>query len=99
LLARLQKATAERGKKSELARYMGEPPQRINDWLSGSRVPSGEVTLHLLDWVTAEEAKQKSPGSVQPPPERMTQRKTSDHEKQSSGQTRRYQKKQRRTIH
>ena len=69
LLERLRRATASRGRKTDLAGVLGVPPQRVNGWLSGSNEPGGETTLRLLAWVTAEEAKQKSSGSVLAPPE------------------------------
>ena len=76
LLRRVERATQARGKKSELAHYLGVARQQLNSWLSGIKTPGGEVTLQLLEWVAAEEGKQtKSPGSVQPPPERVTRRK------------------------
>ena len=73
LLARLNRATRQRGKKTELADFLGVPHTRVSEWLSGRREPGGETTLRLLAWVTAEEAKQKeSPGSARTPPEPKT---------------------------
>lgn len=73
LIKRVKQAALPHGKHAALARYLGEPPQRVNDWLSGGRNPGGEVTLLMLEWVTAEEAKQqKSPGRALTHPERQT---------------------------
>src|ERR1035441_5485659 len=84
LLKRVERATVLRGKKSELARWLKTSPQRITDWLSGTRSPGGEVTLHLLEWVQGEEAKQtKSPGRALTRPERKTQVRKSKYEKQT----------------
>jgi len=78
LLARASRITSARGKKSELARFLGEPRQRVNDWLSGARAPGGEVTLQMLEWVQAEEDNQKtSPGRASTRPERKTQFRSS----------------------
>jgi len=59
LLARVLRATSHYGEKSNLARFIGVPPQRVNDWLNGGFEPSGETTLLLLEWVSAAEAKQQ----------------------------------------
>lgn len=61
LLERLRRATATRGRKTELAGWLGVPRQSVNGWLAGAREPSGETTLRLLAWVTAEEAKPAPP--------------------------------------
>jgi len=58
LIERLIKATKERGKKAELARWLGVPMPRITEWLSGKREPGGETTLRLLLWVEQQERKQ-----------------------------------------
>jgi transcriptional regulator with XRE-family HTH domain len=55
LLARLNRATEARGKKSELARFMKLPLASISQWLSGGREPGGENTLRLLSWVEQQE--------------------------------------------
>jgi hypothetical protein len=79
----LKRATQPRGKKTELAQFLETrlrrpvPLPRVSEWLSGSVEPSGSVTLVLLEWVTAEEAKQKSPGSALTPPEQKTRGKVS----------------------
>jgi transcriptional regulator with XRE-family HTH domain len=57
LLGRLNKATEKRGQKTELASWLGVPPQRVTDWLSARTEPSGEYTLQLLQWVELQERK------------------------------------------
>lgn len=47
----LNRATAQRGMKSQLARFMKVPLSTVSQWLSGEREPSGEATLRLLNWV------------------------------------------------
>lgn len=50
--------------KTRLALYLGVPKQRITNWLNGNRYPNGESVLRLLEWVTAEEAKQRTLAGV-----------------------------------
>ena len=57
LLDRLNKATADRGMKVALARFMGVPLPSISFWLSGAKEPGGQTTLKLLKWVEEQEAK------------------------------------------
>jgi transcriptional regulator with XRE-family HTH domain len=83
LLDRLNKATSQRGMKSELAKVMGVPLSNISQWLSGEREPGGETTLRLLHWVEQQERQQKSPGGVKAPPEPKTQVRKSKYEKQT----------------
>lgn len=41
------------GSKVRLARYLGVPRQRINDFLTGKcRLPDAELTLRMLHWLT-----------------------------------------------
>ena len=60
LLARLKKATAQKGKKSELAKYLQRvtkenvPLASVSRWLSGEREPGGEIALQLDAWATAQ---------------------------------------------
>jgi len=60
LLERLEKATAESGKKSELAEFLARatkanvPLASVSRWLSGEREPGGEVALLLDVWATAQ---------------------------------------------
>ena len=40
------------GSKARLARYLGVPKQRLNDFLTGcSRLPDAELTLRMLHWL------------------------------------------------
>lgn len=73
LLGRLRKATEARGRKSELAAWLGVPLPTLSVWLSGKQEPGGEATLRLLQWVRAEEAKPKGAGSAVTPPAPKTQ--------------------------
>jgi transcriptional regulator with XRE-family HTH domain len=57
LRARLNKLTAQSGKKSELADYLGAPLASVSRWLSGDREPGGEITLKMLHWVELQERK------------------------------------------
>ena len=61
---------------AELARLLGIPRQRVNDWLSCERSPDGETTLLLLQWVSAVEAQQnKKADRASTQPARTTQKK------------------------
>jgi transcriptional regulator with XRE-family HTH domain len=86
LLARVKRATTLRGKKSELARFLGVSRQRITNWLSLDCAPNGEVTLLMLDWVTAEEEKQNksAPGSASNTARSKTRSTQSDYEKRKT---------------
>ena len=85
LLARVKRATEGHGKKTELAKVLGVPPQRVTNWLSLDRAPSGEVTLLMLKWVQAEEATQrKAPGSVRTAARGKTRSTQSKHEKRKT---------------
>ncbi len=84
LIERLRRATSERGRKTELAAWLGVPRQSVNDWLSARMEPSGETTLRLLNWVTAEEAKTKKPASVASPAGPTAQTKESNEKKTKS---------------
>ncbi|MCW5548056.1 MAG: hypothetical protein KIT44_03755 [Opitutaceae bacterium] len=45
------------GSKARLARYLGVPRQRINDFLTGRRrLPDAELTLRLLHWLAESRA-------------------------------------------
>jgi transcriptional regulator with XRE-family HTH domain len=89
LIARLKSATREIGLKSELARALGVPPQRVNDWLTGTRVPGGETTLQMLEWVTVIEAnkqqKKRAGSALTPPTLKTRKRKSTRNEKAKSG--------------
>jgi transcriptional regulator with XRE-family HTH domain len=55
LLERLKKATEERGKKSELAKFLDVRLVQVSQWLSGDREPGGKITLQMLQWVEQQE--------------------------------------------
>jgi transcriptional regulator with XRE-family HTH domain len=57
LLARLNKATDQRGLKTALAKFLGISLPRVSEYLSGSVEPGGELTLKLLRWVEQFERK------------------------------------------
>lgn len=59
LIERLQRATKQRGRKTELAAWLGVSPQKVTDWLSQRVEPSGETTLRLLHWVEQQERQTK----------------------------------------
>ena len=82
LKARLNRITAVRGKKAELARYLGVRKPQVSVWLSekGDRVPSGDKTLLMLAWVQAEEAQMKSPADDATPAGPKTRKKQNHHE-------------------
>jgi hypothetical protein len=87
LLNRLAKATQARGKKAALAKLLKISASNVSDWLDGKYEPSGEVTLRLLDWVTAEEAnQQKTPGSATNTDRSKTRSTSSKNEIKNSGQ-------------
>ena len=90
LLNRVRGATAARGKKAELARFLGEPPQRVHDWLKekDNRAPGGEVTLLMLEWVQAEEANQPKTVAVLLTPQRRKTRKPNPHLYENSSRIR-----------
>ena len=81
LLERLVRLLRKRGSKKHLALLMGVPPPRLSEWLTGKHEPSAETTLRLLEWVQAEEAKQKSPASVRAPAEQRTRLRKRDEAK------------------
>lgn len=86
LLNRVRRSCAAHGRKAQLAKFLGVPMPRISEWLGGVQQPGGETTLRMLEWVTAEEAKQtKSPGSVEAPPEPKTRLKKISDEKPKTG--------------
>jgi hypothetical protein len=85
LVQLLRTATMKRGMKSSLARAMDVDLPRISEWLAGSREPSGETTLRLLQWVELQERQQhKSPGSALTRPEPKTQSTQGSNEKRKS---------------
>ena len=48
----LRRALRPYGAQARLARYLGIPPQRLSDFLTGRRrLPDAELTLRLLHWL------------------------------------------------
>ena len=85
LRERLIMATAVRGQKSALARWMGTSLSSVSHWLSGNVQPSGETALRLLHWVQRQEDKQQqSASSVIAPPAPKTQSQASNEKKPRS---------------
>lgn len=58
------------GAKSRIARDLGVTRQAVDQWIKRSTAPTADTTLRLLEWVAAEEAQQKSAGSVEARPAR-----------------------------
>ena len=58
LRKRLARATAAHGAKIALARLFGISDAAVAQWINGTAKPSAELTLRVLEWVTAFEAKQ-----------------------------------------
>ncbi|MCR6655548.1 MAG: hypothetical protein NVV63_06930 [Opitutus sp.] len=55
--AMLRAELTQRGAKARLARYLEIPKQRLGDYLkNGSRIPDGETTLRLLNWLAHKRA-------------------------------------------
>jgi transcriptional regulator with XRE-family HTH domain len=65
LLDRVRRGTKAKGQKAALAKFLNVSQSRVSEWLRGKNEPGGEITLRLLEWVTAQEAQQKSPGGVE----------------------------------
>jgi transcriptional regulator with XRE-family HTH domain len=74
LIRRLANLTSTRGRKVALAREYGVSRQAVDNWLSGKSKPKSETLLRLLEWVQAEEAKQKSSAGADTPAEPKTTR-------------------------
>jgi hypothetical protein len=86
LLVRVNRAASIRGKKTELARFLGMPLACVSAWLSLKRAPDGEKTLLMQRWVLAEEAQQnKNRGSASTPPRRRTRSTRNIYETQKTG--------------
>ena len=93
LLARVKRASSARGKKTELAKYLGVSYVSVSQWLSGRFAPNGEVTLQMLAWVQAEEAKQNAPGSVSSTARSKARISKSRYEKRHAGPRKKYRGK------
>ncbi len=91
LIARVERATRRRGERSALARELGVPRQRVNQWLRHGVAPSAEVALQLQNWVNDPARKQqKEPGRGATRPGRMTRTdKSTSNEKAKSDRRKR----------
>ena len=79
LRKRLKKATAETGKQAAAAEFVGVNRSNLYRWVEGDREPGAEATFRLLEWVTAEEAKQQqSAASARTPATPKAQKKGSN---------------------
>jgi transcriptional regulator with XRE-family HTH domain len=89
LIERLRKLVSRtRGTSAALARLLGVTRQAISNWLSGDSFPSAVMALRLLEWVDAEEVKQKRSGSAVTPPEIKTPKGIPSDESQTESPTR-----------
>ncbi len=62
LAGELRASVQAHGTKVRLARYLGIPKQRLQDYLrAGSRLPDAELVLRLLHWL-AEQRAGRDPG-------------------------------------
>jgi transcriptional regulator with XRE-family HTH domain len=88
LRRRLSAVTDRYGAKAALAREFRVTPQAVAEWLSGASAPTAETTLRLLEWVTAEEAKQKKAPEVRStqPARKTRKKKARSNAKQKSSQ-------------
>lgn len=94
LLARIRNATQQRGKKTQLAKFLGVRKSRLSEWLAGTYEPGAETALNLLEWVTAEEAKIKSaPSGVSTTARSKTRSTQSSYEKRRSRPRKTYHQK------
>ena len=67
LAKELKLALRPYGAKARLARHLGLPRQRLQDYLTGgTRVPDGEMTLRLLHWL-GEHRAGRDPSAIVPP--------------------------------
>lgn len=62
LLERIRNVTQRSGSKVALAAALGVTKSAVSQWLAGRAQPSAEKTLRMLNWVAAEEAKNKKRG-------------------------------------
>lgn len=81
LMERIRTATSQHGAKRQLCERLKIRQSRLSEWITGMHEPNAETALQLLVWVQAEEAKQKSPGSVGAPPGPKTRKPKSMDEK------------------
>lgn len=65
LVPTLRTQLNRRGEKASLARYLGLPRQRVDDFLQGRRsLPDAERTLLLLAWLGSKKQSAPAPGNV-----------------------------------
>ncbi len=70
LASELRRALLPYGSKARLARHLGLPRQRLQDYLKGgARVPDGETTLRLIHWLGEMRAGRDPSGIVPPDPD------------------------------
>ncbi len=89
LRAQVAVATSRYGERSKLADEFHVSRQSLSQWLTGAALPSPEITLRLLEWVTAREAKpqqKKRAGSADTRPAQTRNGKIKRNEKPKSEQ-------------
>lgn len=59
LRAQLRPHLKAHGSQANLARILGLPRQRINDFITGKKMPDAERTLQLLAWLLAAQRNRK----------------------------------------
>jgi transcriptional regulator with XRE-family HTH domain len=64
LLAVLRSKTSRKGGMARLAKDIHVQQARVSEWLSGKKVPGGETTFRLLQWVEQQERQQNTLGSA-----------------------------------
>lgn len=64
LLREVRQICWRRGKRAELARFVGVPLPRVSEWLSGRVRPGGEATLAILAWWQSQEERNRPQPSV-----------------------------------
>jgi len=87
LRARVKALLSTHGSKTDLAERLHVSRQMLHRYVEGNSAPNAEIALQMLEWVTAEEGKQKSPEGALTPPEPVTQKRKSDHEKPPPGRS------------
>jgi transcriptional regulator with XRE-family HTH domain len=86
LLGQVADLSKGRGKKLALAKFIGVNQSRVSEWLRGKNEPGGEITLHLLEWVAAQEGEhQKTLGDVEAVTKGETRSTHSRYEKRKTG--------------
>ncbi|MEQ1852275.1 MAG: helix-turn-helix transcriptional regulator, partial [Chthoniobacteraceae bacterium] len=91
VIAKAKACTGERGQRSELARRLGVPRQRVAQWFSGVSAPNAEDALKLADWVKAAAAEtNKEPSGAETPEGLKTRNsKSTSNEKAKSNRRKR----------